>query len=134
MSTKTLLWDKSFASDLSHLLRLGVQLLGLDPGVVHTVLLSAGDADLHLQPLLYLGHPEKQFVGEIEALRQFKIFFSPGEVLDAGVDVLAVLLLGEVEHVRGEKWLTVLGKVLLVGLQHAIEPGDEVETAVLLKK
>ena len=35
------------------------------------------------------------------------------------------LLFGEVKHVRGEERLAVSGKVLLVGVKHAIKPWSE---------
>ena len=54
---------------------------------MHSFQGSALFTDLHLEPLVDGGHP--------------------GEVLDAGCDVLLVLLLGEVQHVRGEQGLAV---------------------------
>ena len=72
----------------TNLLRLGVEGFSLDGGVVDAVLLTTGDADLHLQPHLHGGHPL--------------------EVLDAGGDVLLVKLLGQVQHVAGEQGLVVL--------------------------
>ena len=80
----------------------GVELGGVDALVVHAVLHAAGDADLHLEDQLHRGHLL--------------------EVLGADVDVLLVVLLREVKHVRGEERLAELGKVLLVGLEHAARP------------
>ena len=74
-------------SKKSHLLGFGVEGVGLDGGVVHSVLLAPGDADLHLQP-----HPDGR-----HAL----------EVLDTGGDVLLVEFLGQVQHVGGEEGLSV---------------------------
>ena len=91
--------------DVEDVLGLGVEAGVVDTGVVNAVLLAAGDADFHL---------ERKAEGR-HAL----------EVLDAGLDVLLLGLLGEVEHVGGEEGFLVLGKVLLVGLEHAIEPGKE---------
>ena len=72
----------------THLFRSGVEVLLGCAGVVNAVLFAAGDADLHLQPDPDLGH----------AL----------EVLCTSRDVLAILLLREVEHVAREEGLSVL--------------------------
>ena len=110
--------DREHGSDLGQglvdgvdLLGAGVELLGVHILVVDAVLLAAGDADLHLEPDLHGGH----------AL----------EVLDADGNVLLVGLLAEVEHVGGEEGLAVLGVELLVGLEHAVEPGEELLGAVV---
>lgn len=97
--------------DVPDVLWLGVEASVVDVGVVHAVLFTAGDADLHLEPETEGGH----------AL----------EVGDAGGDVVLFGLFGEVEHVGGEEGLLVLGKVLFVSLEHAIEPGEELLGAVV---
>ena len=81
---------------LSHLLRLRVERVSLDPGVVHAVLLAPGDANLHLEPKPDRGHPL--------------------EILDAGRDVLLVELLAEVQHMTGEQRLAVRAEILLIRL------------------
>ena len=110
--------DREHGSDLGQslvhgvdLLGAGVKLLGVDVLVVDAILLATSDADLHLEPDLHGGH----------AL----------EVLDANGNVLLVGLLAEVEHVGGEEGLAVLGVELLVGLEHAVEPGEELLGAVV---
>jgi hypothetical protein len=97
--------------DVENVLRLGVQAGVVDVRVVDTVLLSSGDTDLHLEPLVHLGHPL--------------------EVLDTGLNVLLLGLLGQVQHVRGEEGDTVLLEVGLVGVQHSVEPGQELLGAVV---
>ena len=84
---------------------LGVQGLLVHVLVVDTVLFTTGDTNLHLEPLVHLGHS--------------------GEVLDTGGDVLVVGLLRQVQHVRGEQRSAVGGEKLLVGLQHAVEPRQQ---------
>jgi hypothetical protein len=71
----------------AHLLWSGVQLVGRLSRVVDSVLLAARDPDLHLEHLVDLGHPLK--------------------VLDARLNVFAVLLLGKVQHVAREEGLAV---------------------------
>mmetsp|Transcript_51508 Transcript_51508/g.125612 ORF Transcript_51508/g.125612 Transcript_51508/m.125612 type:complete len:336 (+) Transcript_51508:49-1056(+) len=90
--------------------------LRVHAGVVHAlvvdaILLATGDAELHLEQAVDLGH----------AL----------EVLDADLDVLVEGLLGEIEHVGAEEGLAVLLEILLVGLEHAIEPRQELLGAVV---
>ena len=97
--------------DVKDVFGLGVQAGVVDLGVVDTVLLSTGDTDLHLEPLVHLGHPLK--------------------VLDAGLNVLLLGLFGQVQHVRGEEGDTVLLEVGLVGVEHSIEPGQELLGAVV---
>mmetsp|Transcript_15328 Transcript_15328/g.28928 ORF Transcript_15328/g.28928 Transcript_15328/m.28928 type:complete len:306 (+) Transcript_15328:496-1413(+) len=97
--------------DLPHLLWLGVQPGGIHIGVVHTILLTASDAQLHLQEEVDLGH----------AL----------QVLLADGDVLLKGLLRQIQHVRREQRLAVLLKVLLVGLHESIEPGQPGLLAVI---
>jgi len=96
---------------LVDLLGLGVEVLLGDVGVVDAVLLAAGDADLNLEEAVDLAHALEVLLGDLHVL------------LDG--------LLGEVEHVGGEEGLAVLGEVLLVGLEEAIEPGEEALGAVV---
>ena len=52
-------------------------------------------------------------------------------VLDAELDVLVEGLLGQIDHVGGEEGLAIGLEVLLVGLEHAVEPGEELLGAVV---
>lgn len=88
--------------DIEDILGLGVKLGVVDASVIDTILLTTGDTDFHLEP---------------EAERCHAL-----EVLYAGLDVLLLRLLGEIQHVGREQRLAVLLEVLLIGLQHAVEP------------
>jgi hypothetical protein len=95
----------AMGSSALYLLGLGVEVLGGDVGVVDAVLLAAGDANLNL---------------EVAVDRRHAL-----EVLGGDLHVLLDGLLREVEHVRGEEGFAVLGEVLLVRLEEAVEPGEE---------
>jgi hypothetical protein len=97
--------------DLVDVFGLGVEGVVVNGLVVNTVLLATGDTDLHLDPLLHGS----------DTL----------EVRSGGVDVVVDLLLGKVNHVGGEQGLAVDLEVLLVGVNHAIEPGKELLGAVV---
>jgi hypothetical protein len=47
------------------------------------------------------------------------------ELLGADFNVFVLRLLGQVKHVRGEESFAVLLEVLFVGLEHTIEPWEE---------
>lgn len=79
--------------------------------IVDTILLTTGDTNLHLEPLLHGG--------------------STLEVLGGGLDVPLNRLLREIDHVRGEKGLAVGLEVGLIGIEHAVEPGEELLGAVV---
>mmetsp|Transcript_9708 Transcript_9708/g.27207 ORF Transcript_9708/g.27207 Transcript_9708/m.27207 type:complete len:432 (-) Transcript_9708:11-1306(-) len=85
------------------LLGLGVETAGVDVGVINTVLLTTGDAELELE--------KNANLGELLEVR-----LADGNVLLEG-------LLGEVEHVRGEEGLAGLLEVLLGGGKEAVDPG-----------
>mmetsp|Transcript_37551 Transcript_37551/g.79809 ORF Transcript_37551/g.79809 Transcript_37551/m.79809 type:complete len:256 (+) Transcript_37551:758-1525(+) len=91
--------------DLPDLLWLGVEVLRVGVLVVHPVFLAASDPQLHLERTTNLCHA--------------------CQVLDAHLDVLLQRLLREVDHVRGEEGLTVQLEVALVGVEHAVQPGEE---------
>ena len=95
-------------------LGLGVQGVVVNTFVVDTILLTAGDADLHLEPLLHGG--------------------STLEVAGGGLNVLVDRLLGQVDHVRREQRSTVLLEELLILIQHAIEPREELLGAMISVK
>lgn len=92
-------------------LGLGVQGVVVNILVVHTVLLATGDTNLHLQPLLH----------RRRAL----------EVRRGGADVELDGLLGQVDHVRREERLAVLLEVLLVRIEHAVQPRQQLLCAVI---
>ena len=96
---------------LVDLLRLGVQVLKGNVAVVNTVLLAAGDTELHFQKDANLRHA--------------------GKVVLADVNVLLDGLLGKVDHVRGEERLAVLLVVPLRGGKKTIDPGKELLGAVI---
>ena len=79
--------------------------------VVDAILLATGDAKLHLEEAVDLG--------------------KAGHVLGGELDVLVQGLLRQVDHMRGEKGLLVGLEVLLIGLDHAVEPGEELLGAVV---
>ena len=91
--------------DIIDILRLSVKLGVVDTSVIDTVLLTASDTDLHLEPDAKGGH----------AL----------EILDAGCDILLFALLRKVKHVRGEKRFLVLLEVSFIGFEHTIKPRQE---------
>ena len=91
--------------DLVNLLGLGVQVLQGDVGVVHAILFSAGDAELHLEEDADFGHA--------------------GKVILADVNVLLNGLLREIDHVGGEEGLAVHGVVALRCGKEAVDPGEE---------
>jgi len=97
--------------DVVDVLGLGVEGVVVDGLVVDAVLLATGDTDLHLDPLLH-GR------GTLE-------------VGGGGLDVVVNLLLGKVNHVGGEEGLAVDLEVGLVGVHHAIVPGEELLGAVV---
>mmetsp|Transcript_31962 Transcript_31962/g.63824 ORF Transcript_31962/g.63824 Transcript_31962/m.63824 type:complete len:364 (-) Transcript_31962:247-1338(-) len=97
--------------DLIHLIGLSVQARRVDVRVVDAVLLATGDAELHLEEQVNLGH----------ALH----------VLNACGNVLLEGLLGEVKHVRREERLAILLEIVLISLDKAIEPGQPRPHAVV---
>lgn len=97
--------------DVPNVLGLGVEARIVDVGIVDTVLLAAGDANLHLEPDAKGSH----------AL----------EVLDAVGDVVLLGLFGEVEHMGGKEGLLMLLEIVLVCFEHAIEPGEKLLGAVV---
>lgn len=94
-----------------NVLGLRVQGVVVDILVVDTVLLTTSDTNLHLEPLLHGG--------------------SALEVGSGGADVVVNGLLGQVDHVGGEEGLAVLLEVFLVGVEHAVEPWQELLGAVV---
>mmetsp|Transcript_98190 Transcript_98190/g.262304 ORF Transcript_98190/g.262304 Transcript_98190/m.262304 type:complete len:209 (-) Transcript_98190:210-836(-) len=103
-------WAQRFV-DLVHVLRRRIQLVLGHPRVVHAMLHSARDADLHLQNLIDLFHPP--------------------QVLLANRDVLLIGLLGQVQHVAREQGLSTSPEVLLVRLKHSVEPRQQLLRAVV---
>lgn len=97
--------------DVQDVLGLGVERVVVNVLVVDTVLLTTGDTDLHLEPLLHGS--------------------SALEVLLGGLDVPLNLLLRQVNHVRREEGLAVLLEVGLVGVEHAVQPWQKLLGAVV---
>lgn len=97
--------------DIPDILRLSVELGVVDASVIDTVLLTASDTDLHLEPDAEGGHA-------------FKVF-------DTGGNILLFALLGEVKHMRGEERLLVLLEVGFIGLEHTVEPRQEFVSAMV---
>lgn len=97
--------------DVEDVLGLGVEGVVVNVLVVDAVLLATGDANLHLEPLLHGG--------------------SALEVGGGGLDVPVDGLLGEINHVGAEEGLASGLEVRLVGVEHAIEPGQELLGAVV---
>jgi hypothetical protein len=97
--------------DVQDVLGLGVERVVVNILVVNTVLLTTGDTDLHLEPLLHGS--------------------SALEVLLGGLNVPLNLLLRQVDHVRGEEGLVVLLEVGLVGIEHAVQPWQKLLGAVV---
>lgn len=94
-----------------NVLRLGVQAVVVDAGIVDTVFLTARDTDFHFKPETYCRHT-------------FEIF-------DARRDVLLLRLFGEIEHVGREQGFLVLLVVLFVCFEHAIEPRKKLFSTVI---
>lgn len=92
-------------------LGLSVQRVVVNVLVVDTVLLTTGDTNLHLEPLLHGG--------------------SALEVGSGSVDVVVDGLLGQVDHVGGEERLAVLLEVLLIGVEHTVQPWQKLLGAVV---
>lgn len=88
-----------------------VELFGIDGLVVDAVLLTAGDADLHLEPDVHLD----------EAL---KVLFANGNVFLVG-------FFRQIKHVAAEERFAVLRVEFLVGAHHAVEPREELLGAVV---
>ena len=97
--------------DVVNVLGLSVEGVVVNILIVDTILLTTGNTDLHLEP---------------EAERRHAL-----EVLHAGSNVLLLRLLRKIEHVRGEERLPVTLEILLIGLQHAVEPREELLSAVI---
>mmetsp|Transcript_26817 Transcript_26817/g.49284 ORF Transcript_26817/g.49284 Transcript_26817/m.49284 type:complete len:265 (-) Transcript_26817:277-1071(-) len=100
-----------FLINLCDLLRLGIQVLGIGILIVHAILLTACDAQLHLQQDVDLSHTL--------------------QVLLADLNVLLKRLLREINHVRGEERFAMQLKVALVCLHQPIQPRKQVLGAVV---
>mmetsp|Transcript_8558 Transcript_8558/g.24558 ORF Transcript_8558/g.24558 Transcript_8558/m.24558 type:complete len:452 (-) Transcript_8558:105-1460(-) len=91
--------------ELVYLLRLRVQKGAVNARIVNAILLSTSDAELNL----------KEAIDGRHAL----------EVLDADLDVLRQGLLRQIQHVGAEQGGAVGLVVLFAGLDHAIDPWEE---------
>jgi hypothetical protein len=97
--------------DFVDVLGLGVEGVVIHTGVVNAILLTTGNTNLHLEPLLHWCSTLKVFLGD--------------------GNVLVLLLLGKINHVRGEEGLAVGLEVGLVGIEHAVQPGKQLLGAVV---
>jgi hypothetical protein len=97
--------------DVQDVLGLSVEGVVVNILVVDTILLTTGDTNLHLEPLLHGG--------------------STLEVLLSGLDVVLNLLLRQIDHVGREERLVVLLEVRLVGVEHAVQPWQKLLRAVV---
>lgn len=79
--------------------------------IVDTILLTASDTNLHLEPLLHGG--------------------SALQVGSGGLDVVVDGLLREIDHVGAEEGLASGLEVSLIGVEHAVEPGKQLLGAVV---
>jgi hypothetical protein len=93
------------------ILGLGVQAGVVHSGVVHTILLAAGNADFHLEPKSK-GH---------HAL----------EIFDASRNVFLLGFFGEVKHVRRKEWNLVLLIIFLVSSEHTVKPFEKLVGTVI---
>ena len=96
---------------VSHFLRLGVQLGRIDAGVVHTVFLTAGDAELDFQ-------------GHAHSAHALVVLRTRGDVFFEG-------LLTQVDHVRAVERTAGSFKVTLAGVQQPVDPWQEFAGAVV---
>ena len=97
--------------DVENILGLSVQRSVVNIFVVDTIFLTTSDTNLHLEPLLHGSGTLK--------------------VLGSCLDVPLNRLLGKVDHVRGEKGLAGGLEVGLIGIEHTVEPGEELLGAVV---
>lgn len=93
------------------ILGLGVERRVVNTGVVHAVLFTASDTDLHFEP---------------EAKRRHAL-----EVVHAFFDVLLLRLLRKIQHVGGEEGFAVFLEVFLVCLEHTVKPWEKLFSAVI---
>mmetsp|Transcript_7207 Transcript_7207/g.17625 ORF Transcript_7207/g.17625 Transcript_7207/m.17625 type:complete len:365 (-) Transcript_7207:37-1131(-) len=92
-------------------LGLGVKTVGVDVSVINTIFLSSGDTEFELEKDVELG----EFL---------HVFLADANVLFEG-------FLGKIKHVRGEKRFSVLLVVILVGLEHTVEPREKLLGTVI---
>mmetsp|Transcript_7808 Transcript_7808/g.16952 ORF Transcript_7808/g.16952 Transcript_7808/m.16952 type:complete len:555 (+) Transcript_7808:472-2136(+) len=97
--------------DLPHVLRRRVELVLRYSRVVHTVLHTSSNTDLHLEDKIHRSHPL--------------------QVLPAKADVLFVVFLRKIQHVTGEERLTRRLEVVLVVCEHAVKPRQQLLRAVI---
>ena len=94
-----------------YVLRLGVQAVVIDAGIVDTIFLATGNTDFHFEPDTYWRH----------AL----------EIFDACRNVFLLRLLGEIKHVRREQGFLVLLVVLFICFEHTIKPRKKLLSTVI---
>ena len=96
---------------LQHVFGLRVEPRVIGAGVVDAVFLAARDAELDLQRHVHLRDARQRAPADLEVLVQ--------------------RLLRQIQHVRAEQRLAVLGEVLLARGDHALHPGQQLLRAVI---
>lgn len=105
--------------------------------LLSTPVLSTPSSSPPVMPISYIPHhmsarPPKHILrGGTDHLKPLLHGGSPLGVLLSDTDVLLLLLLRQVDHVRREKRLAVLSKVLLISIKHAVQPWEELLRAVV---
>mmetsp|Transcript_23561 Transcript_23561/g.33139 ORF Transcript_23561/g.33139 Transcript_23561/m.33139 type:complete len:207 (+) Transcript_23561:642-1262(+) len=97
--------------DLINLLRLGIEILWVSIFVVHAILFTTCNTQLHFQPAIDLRH----------ALHIFH----------TGFDVFFQRLLGKVQHMRGKQRFSMQFEVALICFQQTIKPWKQVFGAMI---
>jgi hypothetical protein len=91
--------------DIPDIFGLGVKSRVVNTRVINTIFLTTSDTDFHLEETVDGGH----------AL----------QVLETGLNVFFLGLFREIQHVGREQRFTVGLEVLLIGIEHTIEPRQE---------
>jgi hypothetical protein len=134
-------WGESVV-DSKDILWLSVKGVVVNILVVDTILLTTSDTDLlgesqslfaenmlnpsraRSSPMSSLGSKKKNQI-ETYHLEPLLHWGSTLKVLSGGLNVEVDLLLGEIDHVRREKWLAVLSEVLLISVEKTVQPWEE---------
>mmetsp|Transcript_39556 Transcript_39556/g.58174 ORF Transcript_39556/g.58174 Transcript_39556/m.58174 type:complete len:331 (-) Transcript_39556:150-1142(-) len=93
------------------LLRLSVKLVLIHVFIIHAILFTTSDTNLHLEP-------------DVHSRHLLKVHF-------ADTNVLLVGFLGEIKHVGAEQRLAILLEIVLVSGKHTIEPRKKLLRTVI---
>ncbi len=96
---------RELSVNVPNILWLGVEGGIVNVLIVHAVFLTASNANFHFKEKAHWCHSL--------------------EIALANLNVLGLGLFGEIEHVRREERLSMNFKVVLIGLDHAVEPGEK---------